>query len=264
VSKMSWETRLALLFTSVLLASLLFQILYVVPFIQSREEQAARLKQQVVARDIARELDIILENSERSLRKMADQPTFRQMQIGDQPDIMDHIIETSACLNSLFVLNSEGWFVAGSVSDLSPYTTTSYADRAFFTDPFVKGSTHFSAPRFYPELGLSGSAVSVPLVSESGERVGVLLGGMRLNEWIDSIASYPLPEGTVAFLVDNKGTVVAHSGMDLFALDDGPLSLDMSDHPLVIAIMSGREYVNGEHDCQGIAYLGSPTAGGWS
>jgi len=257
MSKANWETRLALLFASVLLASLLFQILYVIPFIQSREELAARSQQQAVARSIAYELDATLNRILHCLDKIADQPAFRQMRIGDQPAAIDQIIGTSSSLTSLFVLNSGGWFVAGSASDITPYATQSYADRAFFADPFINGSVHFSAPRFYPQLELTATAIGVPLVSESAQRVGVLLGGMRLNELIDSVTNYPLPEGTVAFLVDKEGTVVAHSGIDLSSLAKGPLSLKMSDHPLVIAIMRGEKSAESEYDLQGTPYLGN-------
>lgn len=66
---------------------------------------------------------------------------------------------------------------------------------------------------------------------------------MTLNELIEDVTNCPLEEGTVAFLVDREGTVIAHSGMNLFALEEGPLSLDIvySDDSLVQAIMAGEE-----------------------
>jgi PAS domain S-box-containing protein len=80
---------------------------------------------------------------------------------------------------------------------------------------------------------------------------------MILNDLIENVANYPLEAGTVAYLVDTEGTVVAHSGMDLFALEEGPLSLDYSGRPLVQAIVAGEKGGSLRHDHDGRPYFGS-------
>jgi len=153
-------------------------------------------------------------------------------------------------------MDTEGWFVSGSVENLSRFQAKSYADQSFFIVPFEQGEVHFALPRYISNFGVITS-VSVPIESDTGERVGVLRGGMLLANLIESVANYPLEEGQRAFLVDNEGTVVAHSGIDLFALEEGPLSLDYSDQPLVQAIMAGETGVPEEHDHDGTPYSGS-------
>ena len=61
-----------------------------------------------------------------------------------------------------------------------------------------------------------------------------------LVELRNSLADYRLEEGQVAFVGDRQGTVVAHSRTDLFAPEEDPLSLDLTNRPLVQAIMSGE------------------------
>ena len=63
---------------------------------------------------------------------------------------------------------------------------------------------------------------------------------MTLNPMIERVANYPLKEGTVAYIVDREATVVAHSQIDLFALEEGPLSLNYSELPIVQAARAGE------------------------
>ena len=256
MDKLSWQVRLMGLITLVLGALLVFQVFYVLPTIRTQQVEMAQAQQQEVARNIARELDFDLKRSEETLTKMAQLAAFRNMDLVNQKQIMATIIETSRRFSSLFVMDTEGWFVSGSVEDLSRYQTRSYADELFFSVPFEHGEVHFALPRFFSELGVITS-VSVPIESDTGERVGVLRGGMKLNDLIESVANYPLEEGQIVFLVDNQGMVVAHSGINLSALEGGPLSLDSSDRLLVQAIVAGEIGVGGEHEHEGVPFFGS-------
>ena len=257
MSKLSWRTKLMVLSALILGALLLFQVFYVLPYIRNREVEMTHVHQKEIARNIARELDIDLLRIKNRLTRIAERAEFRNMDIANQQETMIQHEEISLFLTSLSVMNAEGWFVSGSVDDLSPYTTKSYADRPYFTVPFEQGEVYFGLPRFYPHEGIVGTSISIPIESDTGERVGVLLGGMLLNELIERVRNYPLDERTVAYLVDREGTVVAHSGMDLFALEEGPLSLNFSDCPLVRAIMDGEMSGSREHEHENTPYFGS-------
>jgi len=256
MDKLSWQAKLMGLIALVLGALLLFQVFYVIPYVRTREVDNAETRQEEVARNIARELDIDLMESEDRLTKIAQLAAFRNMDLASQNRIMNTIIETSSRFSSLLVLDTEGWFVAGTAEDLSIYQTKSYAYQPYFSVPFEQGEVYCALPRFISRIGVITS-VSVPIESETGERVGVLRGGMILNDLMENVAHYPLEAGTVAYLVDTEGTVVAHSGMDLFALEEGPLSLDYSGRPLVQAIVAGETSGSLKHDHDGTPYFGS-------
>jgi PAS domain S-box-containing protein len=251
-----WGTKLMALFTLILGVSLLFQLFYVVPAVRNREVELTKARQEEIARSIARELDIDLLRVKNRLTRMAERAEFRYMDVADQERTMVQQVEISLLVSSLFVMDAGGWFVSGTVDDLSVFTSKSYADEPYFTVPFEQGQVYFAPPRFYAQTGLVGTSVSVPIESGAGEIVGVLMGGMRLNEMIENVTNYPLDEGMVAYVVDREGTVVAHSGMDLFALEEGPLSLNRSDGLLVQHIMAGEEGRSGEHDHEGTPYFG--------
>jgi diguanylate cyclase (GGDEF)-like protein/PAS domain S-box-containing protein len=245
------------LFALILAASLLFQVFYVIPYIRNEAVKATKTHQEEIARSIVWELDHDLESSKTRLTMIAKQPELRTMDIANQHDYLVKNVETSTLGASLFVMDAEGWFVSSSVSkdNFSAYTTKSYADRPYFTVPFEQGQTYFGGSLFYPQLGLVGSSVSVPIELETGEKVGVLLGGMRLSNLMKRVADYPLGEGQVAYIVDEEGTVIAHSAIDLSALEEGPLSLDYSDHPLVRSTMDEGIGKSQEHEHEGVSYF---------
>jgi diguanylate cyclase (GGDEF)-like protein/PAS domain S-box-containing protein len=245
------------LFALILAASLLFQVFYVIPYIRNEAVKATKTHQEEIARSIVWELDHDLQSSKTRLTMIAKQPELRTMDIANQHDYLVKNVETSTLGASLFVMDAEGWFVSSSVSkdNFSAYTTKSYADRPYFTVPFEQGQTYFGGSLFYPQLGLVGSSVSVPIELETGEKVGVLLGGMRLSNLMKRVADYPLGEGQVAYIVDEEGTVIAHSAIDLFALEEGPLSLDYSDHPLVRSTMDEGIGKSQEHEHEGVSYF---------
>lgn len=162
------------------------------------------------------------------------------MDVVNQTQTMVKIVEISTPLSSLFVMDAEGWFVSGTVDNFPVYTTKSYADKPYFIVPFEQGEVSFDQPQSYSQPEIATTTVSVPIKSDTGERVGVLVGNMVLNELIEYVANYPLRGEQVAFLVDREGRAVAHSEIDLFALEEGPLSLDYSDWPMVQTVMAGE------------------------
>ncbi len=244
------------LFTVILGASLLFQVFYVLPSIRNQQVKMIKEHQEEITDIIAGDLDRDLLEMENILRRITERVEFRTMNIAKQQETVPQLAEFSTDISSLYVLDSEGWFVAGTTEDLSIYQTKSYNYKPYYIASFERGQSYFAAPRSYLNNTLVSASVSVPIESEAGERVGLLLGTIHLNQLIEKVKNYSSGEEEV-FLVDKQGTVIAHSRIDLFALEDGPLSLDLSDNLHVQAIMSGEIGLSGEYDYEGTPHYGS-------
>lgn len=257
MSKFGWRSKLIGLFTVVLIASLLFQLLYVVPYARDREVDHAKDHQEETAQNIARELDMDLSNLMESMTVIADQPVFNEMDIENQTEINIQSVEIIPNLSSLFVMNDTGWFVSDNIENISMYTTQSFASRPYFIVPFEQSEVYFTTPRFYRTTGYVATSISVPIKSSTREIVGVMMGGMILNDLIERVKDYPLEESETIYLVDTKGTVVAQSEIDLFTLEDGPLSINYTDRSLVQAIMAGETGESREYDRSGTPYFGT-------
>ncbi len=254
----SWRVKLAALFALILVAVLLFQLFVIIPHIRNREVSLEQDQQEGIAYSIARELDTDLMQTRGRLVELTERPEFRNMDVAAMQKIMATIAEGSYRFESFSVLDTDGRFVASTVEGFSVHTgNKSYADRPYFLVPFKQGETYFAPPRFHRQAKLVSVSVSVPIESETGKRVGVLMGGFRLNHLIATVADYPLEEGQVVCVVDKAGTVVAHSGKDLFALEAGPLSLDYGGRPMVQAVMAGRKGKPQKYEQDGRSYFGT-------
>ena len=234
----------------------LFLFLYIYPNLRNEQIRMIQRNQEEVVFNITRQLEMDLRRVRASLAKIVELPEFSGMDIpGQQHRIADHVRFLQP-VSSMHVMDAQGWFISSS-ADLTIHAGRSYADQPFFTIPFEKGEVYFSPPIFFRTGGFIGTSVNVPIQSDTGKRVGVLSGGMRLTELAAYVTEYPLPEGTVAFLIDQEGTVVAHSAIDLFALEEGPLSLNFGEQALVQAMMEGKATGSQEYDKEGTRYLGS-------
>jgi len=255
MKKISWRLKLVSLFVGVLCLILIYQIFYVNPYIHNQEIRTVKLQQEEITQNIVRELDIGLNRLIDRLQRMSMFPEFRNMNIDGMEKAITQYERISERIPIIAVMNSEGWFVSGSMEDLSLQTTKSYADRPYFTIPFNEGKTYFAPPRYYPKENLIVASIGVPIESESGDRVGVLIGGINLNDIIKRVAGYPLAEGQTAAIIDNKGTVVAHSTIDLFSLPDGPLSLNHSERHITQAIINGEKGRSQEYKSEEVNYF---------
>jgi len=257
MKKISWRLKLVSLFVGVLCLTLILQIFYVNPYIHNQEIRTVKLDQEEITQNIVRELDVGLNRLIDRLQRMSMFPEFRNMNIAGIEKAIKQYERISERIPTIAVINSEGCFVSGSMEDLSLFTTKSYADRPYFTIPFNEGKTYFAPPRYYPKENIIAASICVPIESESGDRVGVLIGGMDLNDIIKRVADYPLAEGQVICITDKEGTVIANSDIDLFTLPDGPLSLNQSEGHMTQAIIEGEKDWSQEYKSEEVHYFGT-------
>ncbi|MEA1993822.1 MAG: cache domain-containing protein, partial [Euryarchaeota archaeon] len=263
--KLNWRTKLMGLFVIVLGVSLLFQVFYVIPFIQDREVKMTEIHQEEITGNIAREADNNLKRFRNRLTKIAELPAFHEMDIADQHQVISENVEVTPLIFSIFVLDDEGRIVSGSVDDLSSYTARNYAEEPFFSSAFDQGKAYFGDPQFYETEGIVAVPVSVPINSPTEERVGVLRGSIKLRGVIE-IADHPLSKGQIAYVVDREGTVIVHSEIDLSALEGGPPPLNYSNNPQVQAFIERGMGGSQKYDHDGTPYFGTYTTmetNGW-
>ena len=255
--KLSWWVRLVGLVVVVLTLSFLFQVFYVVPHVRNEAIGAAKVYLEEIARSVAHGLQTDLSQTLGRLTELSMKPEFLDWDLEAIEGTISTLAHGSYRFESLSLIDAEGWFVAGTSDDLSVYTPKSYADQPWFTVPFVEGETYFAAPRFYPSVGLVATTVAVPVKSTSGERIGVLLGGFRLNHLIESMKDYPLEGEMTVRVQDRGGMVIAYSGIDLFALEDGPLSLDLFYLPFEDFIAATEQRGSHVHQHGDTPYFGA-------
>ena len=238
--KLNWLGKLIILYIVVLSIIFLVQVLYIVPIIRNSDIDTAQSYQEEIAKNISKIIDDRILEVMAELSNIASLPEFANIDIGAQTGILANHIKSTSHLMNLFVQDSKGWFVSSSIEDISPWQTKSYEENPFFTVPFVDGETFFNDPSYYESVGDISFSIIIPINSDTGERVGVLSGTLRLNDLIYLVYDYEIREGFEIILANNDGIVIAHSEIDLFSLEDGPLSIDYSERLDVQKIIEGK------------------------
>lgn len=242
----SWRMKLIGLFTLILSASLLIQIFYIIPFIQDREMETAQQHQANITIGIAREVELVIYRLIESVQSIAERKVFTSMEIENQSVVLEQSVNVSSDIYSLFVMNSTGWFVSGTVENISFYQTRSYILTDFYRLPFQLNQTYFSSPNAYYNNTLISTYISVPIVSNTGEIISVIFGTMKLNDLIERISDYPLENEQVLYMVNSQGMVIAHSEINIYPpMEEKALFLNYSLLPVVQEIINDE--VSGNH-----------------
>ncbi len=90
----------------------------------------------------------------------------------------------------------------------------SIADRSYFTVPWQSGTTEIAEPTFSKSTGRRILAIGAPIYRD-GERVGVLVGFVRLEYISQILNDYAMTKGSFSFMLNKNGALSAHPNSDL-------------------------------------------------
>lgn len=257
MERFSWRAKLIMLFVMILSVQVVIQLFAVVPYLRNQKIEATKIHQEEIAQNIARELNIGLDRMKNRILRMSSLPEFREMNSNAMQRLITQHQELSMGILTVAVLDSEGWLVCGSMKHLDMVTTQNYSDIPCFSVPFNEGTIYFSAPSYCAYEHVIYSYICLPVRSESGDIIGVIIGSVNLEDTIQRVEDYPLASGQILFIIDDAGTVIAHSRTDLFFHHDEPLSLNYYHRPMVHDILDGEISGSREHKHGTADYFGS-------
>ena len=93
-------------------------------------------------------------------------------------------------------------------------STTNLADREYF-QLAIKGESNISDPLFNKETGALSIVLAVPVKVESGKVYRVLFAVSDGNKLSDIISDITMGKSGKAYVINNEGSVIAHSNIDL-------------------------------------------------
>ena len=252
---LNWTEKLLLLFTVVLGASLLFQLLYVLPYLRRREIEQAFANQQNVVAGLARTLDAQL-----------DGVIQRVLKLAHSDDVRSGLLERQLQALALHVAVEP--FLAGvTFFDQSGTSIASTGERALeaqvgrlplpLSVPSGDRGIGIAPARFVGGTGDVICSITLRIAPASGDSVTVARVDLRLNSLISQVANYPLDMEQVVYVVEGSGRVLAHSSMDSLAPRAALLALDYGDLPLVRQSLAQKTERSAEYSLNGLPYLGN-------
>jgi len=224
--KMNWRVKLIGAFTLILIASLLFQLCYILPRVREREKTLAGRYLEQTARIIAYELAPDINQIRSILPNIADRPEFKAMDKSRIEQSMNQPHEDWNRVTALLVMDGAGQVLASGIGDLDWHGPEEIAEADCFALPLSEDRFHVNPPQYNASTGVMSVIAGTLIRSHEGKPVGVLIGAVRLDELIEQIAGYPLHAGYAAYVLHPNGTVIAHSETDIPALDGDPFPLD--------------------------------------
>lgn len=90
----------------------------------------------------------------------------------------------------------------------------SIADRSYFTVPWNQGITEIAQPTISKSTGRKILAIGVPIF-ENGQKIGVLVGFVRLEYISQILNDFELTNGSFSFMLNKNGVVSAHPNDDI-------------------------------------------------
>jgi len=188
-----------------------------------RIRRDAELSMQASAERISEQVDEWFDKNLRVLQAAATLPALRMMGQQEQTSVLTSVQAAYPWIYLLHTIGLDGKNVAR--SDGMPLT--GYADREYFRDIVANGK-ELSWETLIGRTSKKPALILAVPIKANGAAVGILTVAMGIDDISRIIATWKTGRTGYAFLVDEKGKVIAHPS-EQFVLTQQQLD----DHPLV-------------------------------
>jgi methyl-accepting chemotaxis protein len=224
------------LFTKIIVVMLIVSLLPLIIFWSiTYKETVARIQNDteqlftLTAQGLGNEVDNWIENNIWVLRSAAELPAIKSMNRENQEPILREIHKKHPYMYLVFTVGLDGRNVAR--SDDVPLKD--YSDRQYYKD-IIRGKQLAWQTLIGKTSKKPALVISLP-VTRGGQLVGVMAGAMTIDDISRYIARWKKGDTGFAFLIDEKGKVVAHQVKDYVVTQK-----NLSRYPLISAFRKGN------------------------
>jgi methyl-accepting chemotaxis protein len=204
---------------------------WVVQFSQMNDRLRADIENLMAAtgKGMAGQVDEWIDKNVRVLEAAAQLPDIASMDRSRQEPILTAIQQAYPWMYLVFTINESGMNVARSDQE----ALKDYSDRQYYKD-VISGKEVSWETLIGKTSNLPALILAVPIKSE-GKVIGVLANAMTVQDISQKVATWRQGTSGFAFLVDQKGKVIAHHVQEYYLKQR-----NLNEHPLVAAFMGGR------------------------
>jgi methyl-accepting chemotaxis protein len=184
----------------------------------------------VTGKGMAGQVDEWIDKNLRVLEAAAQLPDIASMDQTRQEPILKAIQQAYPWMYLVFTINGSGTNVARSDQE----SLKDYSDRQYYKD-VMSGKEVSWETLIGKTSNLPALILAVPIRSE-GKVIGVLANAMTVEDISRKVATWRQGTSGFAFLVDEKGKVIAHHVQEYYLKQK-----NLSQHPLVATFMGGRD-----------------------
>lgn len=199
--------------------------------------QAGEL-QLLAAQLTADQLEIMLRNEMAALEGIAKLEPFKKMDKAQIDHTIHEIKRSRPGFATLIVMNTDGQVISS--VDKPYHVGKNLATMDYFNTARTEGRSNFSDSLLMPDKTVAAVAAT-PIRNDQGQIVGVLAGTFDVNHTnFYQLILHPLMGNNgYAYLVDRKGTILAHPKAE-WALKQ----VNLSQYDPVAAVMGGNKGIS--------------------
>lgn len=204
---------------------------WAVQFKQMNDRLRADIENLMAAtgKGMAGQVEEWIDKNMRVLEAAAQLPDIASMDRKRQEPILKAIRQAYPWMYLVFTINESGMNVARSDQE----SLKDYSDRQYYKD-VISGKEASWETLIGKTSNLPALILAVPIRSE-GKVIGVLANAMTVQDISQRVATWRQGTSGFAFLVDEKGKVIAHHVEEYYLKQK-----NLSQHPLVATFMGGR------------------------
>ncbi|MCP4745300.1 MAG: HAMP domain-containing protein [Desulfobacteraceae bacterium] len=201
-------------------------------------------------------VDTWIEMNVRMLRQNAGSEKMISMEKEKQTQVLKQIADVYDWNYLAFTVDLYGQNVARNDGKKLKY----YGDRMYVKD-VLRGDPLGKQVLIGKTSGKPAFVLSVPIKKKYGPRKGVLAIAMTISDVSERIANVKIGETGSAFLVDERGKIIAHQSMEYTTT-----RRDLSRHPAVMMSVSQRDKLiyYTDQDGQKMVASAQKTSHGWT
>jgi methyl-accepting chemotaxis protein len=222
-----WKISLVMFIISLLPLIILWSITY--------KESASRIRNDterlftLTAQDLGNQVDNWIEKNVWALQSAAEHPAIQSMNRQEQERILRDIHKKFPFTYLVFTVGLDGRNIARS-DDVPP---KDYSDRQYYKD-IIKGKK-LSWQTLIGKTSKKPSLVLAVPINRGNQLIGVMAAAMTIDEISKYVARWKKGKTGYAFLIDEKGKVVAHQEKQFVVKEE-----NLSGHPLIASFKKGN------------------------
>ncbi|MCT4605567.1 MAG: methyl-accepting chemotaxis protein [Marinisporobacter sp.] len=207
-----------------------------------------------IARAYSKYIESELTKAETIMEGIANRNAIKSWDWKQQKEAMKFEVGRNKIFAGMFIIDQEG-----NAHDISE-KTANVKDRRYFKEA-MKGKAYFSDLLFSEAIGKLEFFVAAPIKGDGIE--GVVVGYVEPEYLSNAIKNIKLKSSGGAFIVNNKGTTIAHPDIEAVKRQDNIIEIAQNNNELIQLAEIIEKMIMGERGTKGYIYKGNTYYSGY-
>ena len=153
-------------------------------------------------------LNEVLAAEQKMILEMSHNPLVKSMNFSQSEPYFQRFIKDNPQYSHILICDPQGIEIAH--SEGAEHHGKSIADKEYFKTPWETGKPVIADATFSTSTGRKIVGLGVPIFTDNGEKVGVIVGFIRLEYISDRVTSKKVSANGYTFMLNKKGELIGH------------------------------------------------------